>query len=56
MMVMDFADDGNLRKYLPKIIKENWFYKLYKLRTIITGLNGIHQQNLFIVIFMMVIF
>ena len=43
---MDYARDGNLRKYLPKIIKNDWYYKLFKLKTIITGLDGIHQQNL----------
>ena len=46
MAVLDYASDGNLRKYLPKIIKENWPYKLFKLKKIISGLNEIHQQNL----------
>src|SRR4051812_20690326 len=46
MVVMNYAKDGNLRKYLPKIIEENWYYKLNKLKIIITGLNRIHQQNL----------
>src|SRR5256714_1501592 len=43
---MEYADGGNLRKYLPKIIKKNWAYKLFKLRAIIIGLHKIHQQNL----------
>ena len=43
---MDYARDGNLRKFLPKIIKMNWFNKLKRLHAIINGLNGIHQQNL----------
>jgi len=46
MVVMKYAKDGNLRKFLTKIIEENWYYKLYKLNTIITGLSRIHQQNL----------
>src|SRR5215212_10289658 len=46
MVVMKYAKDGNLRKFLTKIIEKNWYYKLYKLSTIITGLNRIHQQNL----------
>ena len=43
---MDYADDGNLRKCLSTIVKNNWSYKLYKLNTIISGLNRMHQQNL----------
>ena len=43
---MYYASDGNLRKFLLKIIKMSWSYKLNKLYAIINGLNGIHQQNL----------
>ena len=46
MAVMNYAIDGNLRKFLSKIIKMNWSYKLSRLHAIINGLNGIHQQNL----------
>ena len=46
MAVMNYASDGSLRKSLPKIIEKNWHYKLFKLSTIITGLNRMHQQNL----------
>jgi serine/threonine protein kinase len=43
---MDYIEEGSLRKNLPKIVKNNWYYKLFKLYKIITGLNGIHQENL----------
>src|SRR3954454_17149534 len=46
MVVMNYANDGNLRKCLPEIIEMTWYYKLIKLDLIITGLNRIHQQNL----------
>src|SRR3954453_10149548 len=46
MVVMYYAKDGNLRKYIPKIIGKNWVYRLNKLAKIIAGLHGIHQQNL----------
>ena len=43
---MDYAINGNLRGYLPKIIKFNWNIKLQMLYKIIAGLNEIHKQNL----------
>src|SRR3954451_7254316 len=46
MVVMCYANKGNLRKYLPKIIEKNWAHKLFRLYQIITGLHEIHQQNL----------
>jgi serine/threonine protein kinase len=46
MAVMDYADEGNLRGCLTKIIKNNWKQKLYMLYKIIIGLKEIHQQNL----------
>src|SRR5689334_21221813 len=46
MAVMAYANDGNLRQCLPKIIKMNWPSKLSMLYKIISGLNEMHQQNL----------
>ncbi|GBB94912.1 hypothetical protein RclHR1_02440006 [Rhizophagus clarus] len=46
MAVMDYANKGNLRENLPKIVKNNWKQKLYMLYRIISGLNDIHKQNL----------
>ncbi|GBC19539.2 kinase-like domain-containing protein [Rhizophagus irregularis DAOM 181602=DAOM 197198] len=46
MAVMDYANKGNLRENLPKIIKNDWKQKLYMLHEIISGLNTIHNQNL----------
>ena len=43
---MDYIEEGSLRKNLPKIVKDNWYYKLLKLYKIITGLKGIHHNNL----------
>ncbi|GBB86458.1 hypothetical protein RclHR1_01290002 [Rhizophagus clarus] len=45
MMVMDYANEGNLRRNLTKIIKNNWIQKLNILYQIISGLNNIHNQN-----------
>jgi serine/threonine protein kinase len=46
MAIMDYANHGNLRKYLTKIIKFNWNVKLQILYKIIAGLDEIHKQNL----------
>jgi serine/threonine protein kinase len=46
MVVMDYANKGNLRGNLPKIIKNNWNQRLQMLHGIISGLNDIHKQNL----------
>ncbi len=43
---MEYADDGSLRKGLPKIVDDNWYIKLVKLKNIINGLYRIHQENL----------
>ena len=43
---MDYIEKGSLRKNLPKVVKDHWYYKLYKLCKIITGLSGIHQKKL----------
>ena len=43
---MDYIEEGSLRKNLPKIVKDNWYYKLFKLYKISTGLDGIHQKDL----------
>ncbi|CAB4438282.1 unnamed protein product [Rhizophagus irregularis] len=46
MAVMDYANKGNLRGNLIRIIKKDWNQKLHMLFEIITGLNNIHEQNL----------
>jgi serine/threonine protein kinase len=46
MVVLDYANNGNLRKNLTKIIKNNWKKRLQMLYQIISGLVEIHEQNL----------
>src|SRR4051794_28501227 len=46
MVVMDYANKGNLRENLTSIIERNWKQKLYMLYGIISGLKKIHDQNL----------
>src|ERR1700733_1039464 len=46
MAIMDYANEGNLRGCLSKIIKNNWKQKLHMLYKIIAGLYEIHKQNL----------
>jgi serine/threonine protein kinase len=46
MVVMDYANKGNLRGNLTRIIKSKWYQKLYMLYRIISGLEVIHDQNL----------
>ena len=43
---MNYARNGSLRKYLPSIIKFNWYFKLYLLKGIIYGLAGLHNSDL----------
>src|SRR5688572_28698078 len=46
MIVMYHAKDGNLKKNLSSIAKDQWIVKLFKLSSIICGLNIIHQQKM----------
>ncbi|EXX61130.1 kinase-like domain-containing protein [Rhizophagus irregularis DAOM 181602=DAOM 197198] len=46
MVVMDYANKGNLRGNLTRIVKSDWYQKLYMLFGIISGLNCIHKQDL----------
>jgi serine/threonine protein kinase len=46
MAVMDYANKGNLRKNLTKIIESDWKQKLLMLNKIISGLRVIHEENL----------
>src|SRR6266511_4103416 len=46
MIIMEYAENGSLRKNLQKIVKEKWIVKLRKLKEIISGLEIIHQQKL----------
>ncbi|POG71993.1 kinase-like domain-containing protein [Rhizophagus irregularis DAOM 181602=DAOM 197198] len=46
MAVMYYANKGNLRENLTRIVESAWDQKLYMLYGIISGLNVIHKQNL----------
>src|SRR5688572_3643197 len=46
MIVMYHAKNGSLKKDLLNIIKEKWLVKLLKLKSIICGLDIIHQQKM----------
>jgi serine/threonine protein kinase len=46
MAVMEYANKGNLRGCLTKIVNNNWKQKLHMLYKIISGLYEIHNQNL----------
>ncbi|GBC08563.1 hypothetical protein RclHR1_08220001 [Rhizophagus clarus] len=46
MVVMDYANMGNLRGNLTKIIENKWNQRLFMLYNIISGLKKIHEQNL----------
>ncbi|RGB22645.1 kinase-like domain-containing protein [Rhizophagus diaphanus] len=46
MVVMDYANKGNLRGNLVKVTKYNWKQKLNTLYKIISGLYEIHKQDL----------
>ncbi|GBB99543.1 hypothetical protein RclHR1_35560002 [Rhizophagus clarus] len=46
MVVIDYANRGNLRKNLTKVVKSDWNQKLFMLYRIISGLIEIHEQNL----------
>ncbi|GBB86008.1 hypothetical protein RclHR1_12450003 [Rhizophagus clarus] len=45
MVVMDYANKGNLRRNLTKVIENNWNQRLFILYEIISGLNEIHNQH-----------
>ncbi|RGB21256.1 kinase-like domain-containing protein, partial [Rhizophagus diaphanus] len=46
MAVMDYANKGNLRGNLTRIVESGWDKKLCMLYEIISGLKKIHNQNL----------
>src|SRR3954447_26463094 len=46
MVVMNYANRGNLRKNLTEIVNYNWKQKLNMLYKIISGLKMIHKKNL----------
>ncbi|GET50768.1 kinase-like domain-containing protein [Rhizophagus irregularis DAOM 181602=DAOM 197198] len=46
MAVMDYANKGDLRGNLIKIVESGWDQKLCMLYEIISGLQDIHNQNL----------
>src|SRR5688572_26570152 len=46
MIIMNYAENGSLKKNLSDIINDNWLLKLRKLESIVNGLNVIHQQKM----------
>ncbi|GBB86646.1 hypothetical protein RclHR1_13010002 [Rhizophagus clarus] len=46
MVIMDYANMGNLRGNLAKIIKNNWNQRLFMIHEIISGLKTIHGEYL----------
>ncbi|GBB89328.1 hypothetical protein RclHR1_00160044 [Rhizophagus clarus] len=46
LVVMDYANKGNLRGNLAKIIENNWHQRLLMLYKIISGLEKIHEESL----------
>src|ERR1700722_14114523 len=47
MMVMEYADDGNLRQRLNRDFNSlNWNNKFHILNNIISGLGNIHEKGL----------
>jgi serine/threonine protein kinase len=46
MVIMDYANNGNLRRNLTRINKSTWNQKVIMLYEIISGLKDIHNQNL----------
>ncbi|EXX73034.1 kinase-like domain-containing protein [Rhizophagus irregularis DAOM 181602=DAOM 197198] len=46
LVVMDYANKGNLRSNLTRIIESGWDQKVFMLYGIIYGLGFIHEQNL----------
>jgi hypothetical protein len=42
---MEYANNGNLRGNLSKVIENNWKQKLYMLYKIISGLHEIHKKK-----------
>src|SRR5688572_11333425 len=46
MIVMDYAENGSLKKNLSDIVKDKWLLKLINLYTVASGLNVIHQQKM----------
>jgi serine/threonine protein kinase len=46
MAVMKYANKGNLRRNLTKLINSNWKQRLFALYKIISGLHKIHEQGL----------
>src|SRR6266511_3613875 len=46
MIIMEYAENGSLKRNLQDIVKKKWIVKLNKLQEIINGLEIIHQQKL----------
>jgi serine/threonine protein kinase len=46
MVVMDYANEGNLRNNLTRIVENNWKQRLHMLYGIISGLSKIHEEKL----------
>jgi len=46
IMVMEYAEHGNLKNYLNKNLKLNWYNKIDILYNIAKGLEEIHKNEL----------
>ncbi|CAB4422625.1 unnamed protein product [Rhizophagus irregularis] len=46
MVVMDYANKGNLRENLTRIVEKKWDQRLFMLYEIISGLRMIHEEDL----------
>ncbi|GBB99216.1 hypothetical protein RclHR1_03450011 [Rhizophagus clarus] len=46
LIIIDYANKGNLRRNLTKVIENDWNQRLFMLYEIISGLKEIHRQNL----------
>ncbi|PKC55883.1 kinase-like protein [Rhizophagus irregularis] len=46
IIVMYYANKGNLRENLTRLVKSNWNQKLFMLYEIISGLSKIHKKKL----------
>ncbi|GBB98790.1 hypothetical protein RclHR1_03320016 [Rhizophagus clarus] len=46
MAIIDYANKGNLRRNLTKVVENNWNQRLFMLYKISSGLNEIHSKDL----------
>ncbi|RIA84048.1 hypothetical protein C1645_880160 [Glomus cerebriforme] len=46
IIIISYAKEGNLRNYLPNLVKFKWQHKLQLLKNIILGIKIIHESNI----------